>query len=85
MITILKLKLLSENGECKFKAFGEEIDVHYSGAYERGDKWRIELDYCEFVKMKLDPTMAESIVYVPDGIFEFPIPFDYQRKALFLF
>ena len=83
MITILKLKLLSENGECKFKAFGEEIDVHYTGEYERGDKWRIELDYCEFVKMKLDPTMAESIVYVPDGIFEFPIPFDYQRRACY--
>ena len=83
MITILKLKLLSENGECKFKAFGEEIDVHYSGAYEHGDKWRVELDYCEFIKIKLDPTMAESIVYVPDGIFEFPIPFDYQRRACY--
>ena len=83
MITILKLKLLSENGECKFKAFGEEIDVHYTGEYQHGDKWRIELDYCEFVKMKLDSTMAESIVYVPDGIFEFPIPFDYQRRACY--
>ena len=83
MITILKLKLISENGECKFKAFGEEIDVHYSGAYEVGDKWRIELDYCEFVKMKLDPTLEESIVYVPDGIFEFPIPFDRVRRACY--
>ena len=83
MITILKLKLMSESGECKFKAFGEEIDVHYSGAYEVGDKWRIELDYCEFVKMKLDPTLEESIVYVPDGIFEFPIPFERVRRACY--
>ena len=83
MITILKLKLMSENGECKFKAFGEEIDVHYTGQYEVGDKWRIELDYCEFVKMKLDPTLEESIVYVPDGIFEFPIPFERVRRACY--
>ena len=74
---------MSENGECKFKAFGEEIDVHYSGEYEVGDKWRIELDYCEFVKMKLDPTLEESIVYVPDGIFEFPIPFERVRRACY--
>ena len=74
---------MSENGECKFKAFGEEIDVHYSGQYEVGDKWRIELDYCEFVKMKLDPTLEESIVYVPDGIFEFPIPFERVRRACY--
>ena len=74
---------MSENGECKFKAFGEEIDVHYTGQYEVGDKWRIELDYCEFVKMKLDPTLEESIVYVPDGIFEFPIPFERVRRACY--
>ena len=62
MIDILSLKLLRENGEVKFKAYGEEIDVRYNGEYEVGDKWRIELEYCDFIKIKLDETLAESIV-----------------------
>ncbi len=83
MINILNLKLLAANGDVKFKAYGEDIDVRYEGVYEPGDKWRIELTYCEFVKMRLDPALAESIVYVPDGVFEFPIPFDYHRAACY--
>ena len=83
MIDILSLKLLRENGEVKFKAYGEQIDVRYNGEYEVGDKWRIELEYCEFIRLKLDETLAESIVYVPDGVFEFPIPFDYHRMACY--
>ena len=80
---MLSIKLIAENGDVKFKAYGEEIDVHYSGEYEPGDKWRVELEYCEFVKLKLDETLAESIVFVPDGVFEFPIPFDYHRNACY--
>ena len=83
VIIILKLKILSENGECKFKAFGEDIDVHFTEPYEKGDKFRVELSDTEFVVLKLDPTMSESIVYVPDGVFEFPVPFDYQRRACY--
>ena len=83
MINILNLKLLAANGDVKFKAYGEDIDVRYEGVYEPGDKWRIELTYCEFVKMRLDPTMTESIVYIPDGTFEFAIPFDYERNCCY--
>ena len=80
---MLSIKLIAENGDVKFKAYGEEIDVRYSGVYEHGDKWRVELEYCEFVKLRLDESLAESIVFVPDGVFEFPIPFDYHRKACY--
>ncbi len=83
MITIINLKLLAANGDVKFKAYGEDIDVRYEGVYEPGDKWRLELTYCDFVKIKLDPTLAESIIYIPDGVFEFPIPFDYHRSACY--
>ena len=75
MITIINLKLLRENGEVKFKAYGDEIDERFSGEYELGDKWRVELCDTEFVKLRLDETLAESIIYVPDGTFEFEIPF----------
>ena len=66
--------MIRANGDVKFRAFGDEIDERYNGEYESGDKIRLELADSTYVKMKLDDTLAESIVYVPDGIFEFIIP-----------
>ena len=83
MIFILKLKVLSENGEVKFKAFGEDIDVRFSGEYQEGDKIRVELFDGAFVKLSLDETLCESFVYVPDGVFEFPIPFGNERASCY--
>ena len=83
VIDIINLKLIRENGDVKFKAYGNEIDEHFHGEYELGDKFRIELCDGSFVKLKLDPTLAESIVYVPDGTFEFLVPFDRERKACY--
>ena len=83
VIDIINLKLIRENGDVKFKAYGNEIDEHFHGEYEIGDKFRIELCDGSFVKLKLDPTLAESIVYVPDGTFEFLVPFDRERKACY--
>ena len=83
MIFIINLKLLNENGECKFKAYGVEIDERYNGEYEPGDKWRIDTDYSEFVKIKLDGTLLDSIVYLPDKTFEFKIPFGAERSSCY--
>lgn len=83
MIKIINLKLLNEAGECKFKAYGSEIDERYGGEYERGDRWRIDTDYSEFVKIKLDEAVGESIVYLPDKTFEFAVPFDSERNACY--
>ena len=84
VIVILNLKILSESGEVKFKAYGdEEIDVRFNGVYENGDKIRVELTYCDFIKVKLDSTLKESIIYVPDGTFEFPIPFGREKQACY--
>ena len=83
MIFILNLKLLAENGDCKFKAYGNSIDGSYNGEYMPGDKWRVELCDGEFLKIRLDSTLAESIIYVPDGVFEFSVPFGYERQACY--
>ena len=80
---MINLKLLSESGEVKFKAYGEDIDERYSAEYVPGDKFRVELCDTEFVRLQLDETLAESIVYVPDGVFEFTVPFDYERRACY--
>lgn len=82
-MTILNLKILRENGEVRATAHGEEIDFRFRGEYEEHDKIRVELCDGEFVKLKLDPTLEESIVYVPDGIFDFEIPFGHERAACY--
>ena len=83
MISIINLKLISEGGDVKFKAYGDEIDEVYHGEYAEGDRWRVELPDSEFVRIRLDDTLAESIVYVPDGTFDFAVPFGYERAACY--
>ena len=74
---------MRQNGDVKFKAYGAEIDEHFIGEYEEGDKWRVELCDGEFVKLRLDDTLAESIVYAPDGVFEFIVPAGRELKACY--
>ena len=83
VIVILNLKVIRENGDVKFKAYGDAIDTHFTGEYEEGDKIRVELCDGQFVKLKLDQTLKESIVYVPDGIFDFVVPFGRERKSCY--
>ena len=80
---IINFKLLRANGDVKFKAYGNAIDEHFHGEYEDGDKFRIELCDSEFVKLRLDDTLAESIIYVPDGTFEFTVPVGYELDSCY--
>ena len=74
---------MRENGDVKFKAYGNEIDEHFHGEYEPNDKFRIELCDSKFIKIRLDESLAESIVYVPDGVFEFIVPMGKELKACY--
>lgn len=76
---MLTLKLINAAGECKFTACGTKINTVYNSEFELGDKWRIDTDGAKFVKMKLDETMLDSIVRLPDCFFEFEIPFGPER------
>ena len=80
---MINLKIIRENGDVRMKAYGTDIDVRFTEEYEEHDKIRVELCDGEFVKLRLDDTLAESIVYVPDGVFEFEIPFGKERRACY--
>ena len=82
-IVIINLKLIRANGDVKFKAYGREIDEHFSGEYESGDKWRVECADTKFLKIRLDETLADSILYLPDGVFEFVIPEGRELSACY--
>ncbi len=83
MIFIINIKLIRSNGDVKWKAWGEEIDEHFHGEYEEGDKFRVESVDTNFVKIQLDSTMGEAMMYLPDGLFEFVVPFGYERSACY--
>lgn len=83
MAAILTLKLISENGDVKVSFHGTEIDGRYNGEYMPGDKWRLDCPDSEFVRIALDEALKESVVYLPDGVFEFSVPFDYERRSCY--
>lgn len=65
------------------KAWGENIDECFHLMYDERDAYRIETDGAAFVKVSLDEKLPESILYLPDGVFEFEIPFGRERQACY--
>ena len=79
----IKLYLLDAQGNQKFCAEGDSIESVYEGEYTEGDVFKVCLYDGNFLKFQPDESMAESIVYLPDGMFEFPVPFGYERNACY--
>ncbi len=72
---MLELKILDVNKEVKFSQKGTDINVTYDKEFSQGDKIVVELTDTEYISVKLDATMKETIVYVPEKTFEFSIPY----------
>ena len=71
---MLNLKITDANGELLFERSGMNISDSYEGKLEAGYKIHVSLQNCEFIAVKLDPTLAESIVWVPNKSFDYVIP-----------
>lgn len=81
MIVIIYLKIKDVNGDVKFKAEGEKIDAVYENEYRVGDTIEVKISDSEYAALRLDETLKESIVYLPDKSFVFTVPFDNVREA----
>ncbi len=77
---MLTLKIIGSDGAVKFEQKGMNIDACYKGELTEGDKIKVSLSNCDFIAVKLDETLAESIVWVPNKSFDFPIPTAHQLK-----
>ena len=71
----MKLQIVNKNKEVLFTHTGETICCTYYSEYQAGDKIVISSLNTEFLKLSLDPALAETIVYVPRSTFEYEIPF----------
>ena len=78
---MIYLKIADGEGKIKFETQGDDIKATYNAVYEEGDKILITVDEYDKIAIKLDETMAESLVYLSEGKYEFPIPFGMKAKA----
>ena len=72
---MIEIKVVSKNGEVLFSHKGERIDTVYEGKYNEGDKIVLSVGDIEYIALKLDGTLEESIIYVPTSQFEYAIPY----------
>ncbi len=72
---MIQVKIVNAKGEELFCEKGNAIDTVYNGKYNNGDKIIISKPDTEYLSIKLDDTLAESIVFAPISTFEFSIPF----------
>ena len=77
---MLTLKIIGKDGSVKAEYKGMSIEATYNGELTDGDKIKVSLDGCDHIAVKLDETLAESIVWVPNKSFEFIIPTAHQLK-----
>ena len=77
---MLTLKIIAKDGSVKAEYKGMSINAAYNGELTDGDKIKVSLDGCDHIAVKLDETLAESIVWVPNKSFEFVIPTAHQLK-----
>ncbi len=78
---MLTLRIIGADGSLKLEEKGMSIDTVYSGQLCEGDKIKVSLQNCDFVAVKLDPTLKESIVWAPNKSFEFIVPSAHQLKC----
>ena len=71
---MLTLKILSNKGEVRGEWRGLHINAEFKGKLSAGDKIKILANGCDFIAVKLSPLLSESIVWIPNGSFEFDIP-----------
>jgi len=79
---LIFLKLVDKHGNILADTSGINVDFTFDRVYEEGDKLIVKLKDCgEFIWMKLDESLKESIVLVPDKIFEYTVPFGLELIA----
>ncbi len=71
---MLKLQIKDSNQNIKYELTDKAIDTVYEGGLSEGDTFSITSDFENFLFVKLDDTMQEALLYLPEKYFEFPVP-----------
>ena len=60
---MIELIISTSNGEEKFYAKGLKIDTVYNGEFVEGDKIIVHKPDTEYISVKFDETLEESIIF----------------------
>lgn len=73
-IIMLEVKISDNKNNILTEEKGSKICIEYTGYLEEGYSISIKADGLDFISVKLDEVLAESIVYIPNKHFKFVIP-----------
>jgi len=76
---MITFKLKDKNKNVKFEYTGSKVDICYEGEFEVGDILTASSDWSKFLKIQFDETLKESIVYLPNKVFDFSIPTEIEQ------
>lgn len=78
----MELRIINKNKEVLFQKQGRDISCCYEGEYQEGDKIVLSAPDMEYVKVKLDKTLKEAVLFLPNGSLELEVPFG-RRKVMY--
>ncbi len=81
MIFTVELSIVNKDAKVLLSQKGENIDITYEKEYQEGDKIVIRKKDSDFVALKLDDCLAESIVFSESSTLEFEIPFGNLKRG----
>lgn len=70
----LSIELINKDGAVAAMAAGNSKAVLNAAGYSAGDKLVFKTGSEKNVAVKLHDSVSEAIIYIPSGVFEFPIP-----------
>lgn len=79
----IHLKIVGADGVVHAEAQGEtEVQLVYSAAYAPGDRILLHTNRTSaHIRVRLDDSGACPLLWLPEGRFEYPLPFGDARKA----
>nr|MCR4719623.1 hypothetical protein [Bacillota bacterium] len=78
---MIELSIIDKDGKQLLSQKGESVDITYEKEYQEGDKIIIRKKDTDFVALKLDDYLDESIVFSESSSLEFEIPFGNLKRG----
>ena len=76
---MITFKIKDKSKNVKYEYTASVVDICFEGKFEVGDILVASSDWSKFLKVQFDETLAESIVYLPNKVFEFSIPSEAEQ------